>query len=319
MRAAQITSTDHADGVQVTEVEEPGEGVELVIDVRAAGVGFPDLLMSRGEFQVRREAPFTLGWEASGVVSQSATGSAFAVGDRVVSMALGAYAQRVAAQPSLTFQLPEELSFEEGAAYPLNYLTAYAGLVRRGQLRPDEKVLVHGAGGGVGSAAVQLAKALGGVAYGVVSSEEKAQVARAAGADVVLRADQDWRRELLERTPDGVDLVFDPVGGERLLDSLRSLASEGRLIIVGFAAGEIPQIPANRLLLNNTDVRGCTWSILAREPNGISDAGEQLNRLARDGGVRPLVGARHPLDAVAEALARVRDRHSLGKTILSIT
>jgi NADPH:quinone reductase len=318
VRAAQVLKTGQPDGVQIGEVPEPDEQADLVIDVRAAGVGFPDVLMSRGEFQVRREPPFTLGWEASGVVSRAAAGSGFAVGDRVVSMAFGAYAERVEAQPALTFALPDELSFEEGAAYPLNYLTAYAGLVRRGRLQAGESVLVHGAGGGVGSAALQLAKALGASTYGVVSSEDKEQVARQAGADHVLRSDGSWRQELQEMTGDGVNVVFDPVGGRRFLDSLRSLSQEGRLVIVGFADGEIPQIPANRLLLKNTDVCGCTWGLLAAEPRGVSDAGEELNRLAQLGSLRPIVGAVHPLDAVDNALALVRDRRSTGKTVLSI-
>jgi NADPH2:quinone reductase len=318
VRAAQVLKTGQPDGVQIGEVPEPDEQADLVIDVRAAGVGFPDVLMSRGEFQVRREPPFTLGWEASGVVSRAAAGSGFAVGDRVVSMAFGAYAERVEAQPALTFALPDELSFEEGAANPLNYLTAYAGLVRRGRLQAGESVLVHGAGGGVGSAALQLAKALGASTYGVVSSEDKEQVARQAGADHVLRSDGSWRQELQEMTGDGVNVVFDPVGGRRFLDSLRSLSQEGRLVIVGFADGEIPQIPANRLLLKNTDVCGCTWGLLAAEPRGVSDAGEELNRLAQLGSLRPIVGAVHPLDAVDNALALVRDRRSTGKTVLSI-
>jgi len=134
----------------------------------------------------------------------------------------------------------------------------------------------------------------------------------------VLRADEDWRRELLERAGGGVDLVFDPVGGEHLIDNLRSLAVEGRLIVVGFAAGEIPQIPANRLLLNNTDVRGCTWGILAADPRGVGDAGAALNRLVRAGSVRPIVGATYALDAVADAIAHVRGRQSVGKTVLRI-
>jgi NADPH2:quinone reductase len=318
MRAVRVTSTERADGIEIHDIEEPAETCELVIDVRAAGVGFADMLMSRGEFQVRQEPPFTLGWEASGVISQAAPDSGFALGDRVVSMALGAYAERVAAQPSLTFALPQELSFEQGAAYPLNYLTAYAGLVKRGRLQAGESVLVHGAGGGVGTAALQLAKALGATTYGVVTSEEKEHVAVNAGADHVLRADPGWLKELKERTGTGVDLIFDPVGGERTLDNLRSLGSEGRLIIVGFASGQIPQIPANRLLLNNTDVRGCTWGILATAPGGVGEAAEQLNQLAREGNLEPIVGATHPLEDAANALTELRERTAHGKSVLHI-
>ena len=319
MRAVRVTSTERADGIEIQDVQEPAETCELVIDVRAAGVGFADMLMSRGEFQIRQEPPFTLGWEASGVISRAAPDSGFAVGDRVVSMALGAYAERVEAQPSLTFALPQELSFEQGAAYPLNYLTAYAGLVRRGDLHAGESVLVHGAGGGVGTAALQLAKALGATTYGVVTSEEKERVALTAGADHVLRADAGWRQELRQLTGAGVDLIFDPVGGERTLDNLRSLGSEGRLIIVGFASGQIPQIPANRLLLNNTDVRGCTWGILTTTPNGINEAAERLNQLTQEGKLEPIVGATHPLENATNALTELHERTAHGKSILHVT
>jgi len=318
MRAALVTRTEVPREIALEDVPEPGGEAELVIDVHAAGVGFPDLLISRGEFQVRREPPFTLGWEASGVVSHAAPRAGFEVGDRVVSMALGAFAERVVAVPALTFPLPDELSFEEGVAYPHNYLTAYAGLLRRGRLSPGERVLVHGAGGGVGSAAVQLAKAYGAETYALVSTEEKELVARRAGADHVLRADADWRAQLIEATAGGVEVIFDPVGGERLLESMRALAPEGRLVVVGFAAGEIPQIPANRLLMNNADVCGCTWGVLAATPDGVHVAGRALNGRVSEGALRPIVGASYRLEAVADALARVQERRSLAKTIVTM-
>ncbi len=319
MRAAQVVKAGAADCVRIEEVPEPSEGAELIIDVRAAGVGFPDLLMSRGEFQIRREHPFTLGWEASGVLSAAAPSSGFAIGDRVVSMALGAYAERVEATRGLTFALPDELSFEQGAAYPHNYLTAYAGLLRRGRLRAGERVLVHGAGGGVGSAAVQVARAAEATVFAVVSSEEKAAVAREAGAEHVFRADGPWREEALEASGGGVDVVFDPVGGERLLDSLRSLALEGRLVVIGFAAGDIPQAPLNRLLMKNIDICGCSWGVLAAEQDGVHKAARVLNGWVADGLLRPLVGAAYALDDITDALARVSDRRSLAKTVLTLS
>jgi len=317
MRAVQIVDGAASGGVSVVDAPEPGDGAQLVIDVRAAGVGFPDLLMSRGEFQIRQEPPFTLGWEAAGVVSSSAPASGFEVGERVVSMALGAYAERVEALASLTFPLPAELSFEEGAAYPHNYLTAYAGLLRRGRLQAGERVLVHGAGGGVGSAAVQVAKAAGAVVYAVVSSAAKADLARRAGADRVLRADAPWREEIVQDSG-GVEVVFDPVGGERVLYSLRALAPEGRLVVIGFAAGAIPEVPLNRLLMKNLDVCGCSWGVLATQPEGVRDAGASLNAWVREGRVRPLVGAAYPLGEVSRALERIASRRSLGKTVLTL-
>ncbi len=161
------------DGLVVADLPEPDGDAPLVVEVRAAGVGFPDLLMSRGEYQIRQEPPFTLGWEAAGVVARAPEGSVLEPGDRVVTLTFGAFAERIAAVPEATFALPDTLSFEEGAGYPLNYLTAIAGLKRRGRLTAGESVLVEGASGGVGTAAIQVAKALGARAIGLVSTRRR--------------------------------------------------------------------------------------------------------------------------------------------------
>ena len=181
MRALQVTSEDGPDSVALADLPEP-DG-DFVVAVRAAGVTFPDLLMTRGEYQLRQPLPFILGWEAAGEVLRAPAESGFAVGDRVVTLNFGAHAEQVAVTPETTFALADELSFEEGAALPLNYLTALAALDRRGGLRAGETVLVHGAAGGVGTATVQIGKALGAEVIAVVSTEEKAEVARKAGAD----------------------------------------------------------------------------------------------------------------------------------------
>ena len=236
MRALQVTSEDGPDSVALADLPEP-DG-DFVIAVRAAGVTFPDLLMTRGEYQLRQPVPFILGWEAAGEVLRAPPDSGFAVGDRVVTLNFGAHAEQVAATPETTFALADELSFEEGAALPLNYLTALAALDRRGGLRAGERVLVHGAAGGVGTATVQIGKALGAEVIAVVSTEEKAEVARKAGADSTIVGEA--FRESLSAP---VNLIVDPVGGEeRFKESLRSLAPEGRIVVVGFTSGEIPEV-----------------------------------------------------------------------------
>ena len=311
VRGLQVRSEDGPEAVIVADLPEPG--AELVVEVRAAGVSFPDLLMTRGEYQLRQELPFTLGWEAAGEVVRAPAGGPFELGDRVTTMSFGAHAERVAALPEATTPLPVELSFEEGAALPLNYLTALAALDRRGGLEADETVLVHGAAGGVGTACVQVAKALGAEVVAVVSTEAKAEVARAAGADSVALG-EDFRSQL----EGPVDLVVDPVGGtERFKESLRALRSEGRLVVVGFTSGEIPEIRVNRLLLRNVDVRGCSFGVLATDPEGVARAGSRLAELIATGAVRPVVGSTYPLEDGVAALRELDERRARGKVVIT--
>lgn len=312
MRALLVTAEDGPDAVALADV--PAPEAELVVAVRAAGVSFPDLLMTRGEYQVRQPLPFTLGWEAAGDVIRAPAGGPFSVGDRVMTLSLGAHAEQVAALPDATFPLPDELSYEEGAALPLNYLTALAALERRGGLRAGETVLVHGAAGGVGTATVQVAKALGAEVVAAVSTDEKAEVAREAGADSVVIG-EDFRDQL--QGP--VNLIVDPVGGsERFKESLRALAPEGRIVVVGFTSGEIPEVKVNRLLLRNVDVRGCSFGVLATDPTGVADATARLGDLIRTGAVRPLVGSVYSLDQGAAALRELDERRATGKVVVTV-
>ncbi len=312
MRALRVTAEDGPAAVTIDDVPEP-DG-DLVVAVRAAGVSFPDLLMTRGEYQVRQPLPFTLGWEAAGDVVRAPEGGPFAVGDRVMTLNFGAHAEQMATAPEATFPLPGALSYEEGAALPLNYLTAIAALERRGGLRAGEKVLVHGAAGGVGTASIQVAKALGAEVAAAVSTEAKAEIARRAGADQVVIG-EDFRSQLA----DPVDLIVDPVGGtERFKESLRSLASEGRVIVVGFTSGEIPEIKVNRLLLRNVDVRGCSFGVLATDPAGIADTVARLTELAGTGAIRPLIGSSYPLEQGQEALRELDERRATGKVVLTV-
>jgi NADPH:quinone reductase len=312
MRALQVTTEDGPDAVRAADLPEPD--AELVVGVRAAGVSFPDLLMTRGQYQVRQPLPFTLGWEAAGDVLRAPEGGRFGVGDRVVTLSFGAHAEQVAALPEATFPLAEGLSYEEGAALPLNYLTALAALDRRGGLRPGESVLVHGAAGGVGTATIQVAKALGAEVTASVSTDEKAEVARRAGADSVV-VGEDFRGQL----PGPVDLIVDPVGGtERLKESLRALAPEGRVVIVGFTSGEIPEVRVNRLLLRNVDVRGCSFGVLLADPARTAEATSKLDELIGTGAIRPLVGSVYPLDQVSAALHELDERRAKGKVVVTV-
>jgi len=249
-----------ADGLRlVTDAPEPIG--EVVIEVKATGVSFPELLLSQGKYQLKPEPPFTPGAEVAGEVIAAADGSGFAVGDRVIGFGMvGGWAERVAVPAVCCFALPDELSWAEGAALVMNYHTAHFALVHRGRTQAGERVLVHGAAGGVGTAAIQVAKALGAHVTAVVSSEEKGTVAKDAGADEVVLTDG-WVDAV--KATGGVDVVVDPVGGERTNPSLSVLRPEGRLLVIGFAEGGIPTIAANRLLLKNVSAVGVAWGAFA--------------------------------------------------------
>jgi NADPH2:quinone reductase len=326
MRALRIVSLDGPGAVELGDAPEPeashfltpGQGV--VIDVRAAGVSFPEVLQSRGMYQLKPDLPFVPGAEVAGVVREAPEGSGFAPGDRVAAATvLGAFAEVAVAPPFLTFRLPDALAFDEGAGLVLNYHTAWFALKLRGALREGERVLVHGAAGGVGTAALQVAKGLGASTVAVVSSDAKEAVARAAGADEVVRSDGPWREQVQALTDGGVDVVFDPVGGDRFTDSLRSLREDGRLLVIGFAAGDIPEVRVNRLLLRNTAVVGVFWGGYAMgKPELNREIGREIEALVESGAVRPVVGARFPLERGGEALELIDGRGATGKVVLEI-
>jgi len=296
----------------------PGSGV--VVDVHAAGVSFPEVLQSRGEYQLKPPLPFVPGSEVAGVVRSAPDGSAVAPGDRVAAFcALGGFAEVAVAPEFLTFPLSDRLDFAQGAALILNYHTAYFALKLRGRLAEGETVLVHGAAGGVGTASLQVAKGLGARTIGVVSSDEKERVAREAGADQVVRSDGPWRDQAKELSGGGVDVVLDPVGGDRFTDSLRSLATAGRIVVVGFTEGSIPEVKVNRLLLNNTEIVGAGWGAYAMpRPEVCRQIGAALARMIDDGVIRPPVGARFPLEQAAEALKLIDRRGATGKVVLEV-
>jgi NADPH2:quinone reductase len=320
MRSVQITSLDGPSAVQVVEVAEPvPRAGEVLIAVMAAGVSFPELLQTRGLYQLAPPLPFVPGAEVAGVVISAPEGSGFAPGDRVAALTvLGGFAEQAVARVDLTFPLLEALSFEQAASFGLNYLTAYFALIERGGMRPGESVLVHGASGGVGTAAIQVARAYGaGRIVGVVSTEEKGRVAMDAGADAVVMAD--GFRDALGS--DGrVDLVVDPVGGDRFTDSLRALKTGGRLLVIGFAGGEIPTVKVNRLLLNNTSVVGVGWGA-----DSIAVPGRAAAQWAavlphiESGALAPIVSATYELDEASDALLAIESRTATGKIVLRMS
>lgn len=314
MQAWQVVDTDDAThGLRIAEVPNPADG--FVVQVEAAGIGYPDLLMRRGEFQIPQPTPFVLGWEAAGVVVDPGATS-FTAGDRVATISFGAFAETVVADPNTTFVLPDSISFAEGAALPLNGFTALAAL-RRGDVSAGDVVLVHGAAGGVGLVAVQLAKAVGAEVVGVVSTDEKAEVVRRHGADLVITG-AEWPAALREAYPLGVDVAIDPVTGDGFTDTLRVLASEGRAVVIGFVGGSVPTVGINRLLFNNTDVRGCSWSVLGGHPGGFAAAAKELTDLVVDGGLELLVSAEVPFAELPSALDALSDRQAIGKQVLAV-
>ena len=319
MRAVQVSRLEGPDSVEVVDVDPPAPRPgHLLIETRAIGVSFPDVLLTKGEYQMRPSLPFVPGSEIAGIVAKAPEGSSFAEGDRVLAFpGIGGFAEAATADPISVFALPDDVSYEVAAALPMNYFTALFALTRRGQLRPGETVLVHGAAGGVGTAAIQVAKALGATVIGVASTEDKRSVALRAGADhaVPVEGFKDAAKQLTGGK--GVDVVLDPVGGDRFTDSLRSLATEGRLLVIGFTGGEIPTVRVNRLLLNNITVVGVLWGgFWISQPAYLQQQWADLLPMVEDGRLDPPIGATFPLERAAEALKEIGERRATGKILL---
>ncbi len=321
MRAAQLTRLDGPDGIEVGDIDEPtGDGV--IVDVHAAGAAFPDALLTRGLYQHRPDPPFVLGAEIAGVVRSAPADAPVKAGDRVVGLTMltGGMAEVAVLGPDRVFKLPDNVSFAAGAGLLFNDLTVYFALTVRGRLHEGETVLVHGAAGGIGTSALRLAPVLGASrVIAVVSTEDKADIARAAGATDVVLADgfKDAVKELTGGR--GVDMVVDPVGGDRFTDSLRSLAPGGRLLVIGFTGGEIPTVKVNRLLLNNLDVVGVGWGAWAlQHPGALTEQWADLEKLLASGKLPPPEPVVYPLDEAAAAIASLENRTAKGKVVLRV-
>ena len=303
----------------------PGAG-EVLIDVHAAGVNFPDLLVIEGKYQLLPPLPFSPGKECAGIVAALGPGvTRLQRGDRVmVQVEYGAFAQQVVTKEVNCHVIPAAMSFPEAAATGLTYMTAHFALVERAQLKRGETVLVTGAAGGVGLATVQVAKALGATVVAAVSTPDKAAAARANGADhIVDSAAPNLRDALREQIfaavgKRGVDVIIDSVGGEVFDAAMRAIAWSGRLVVVGFASGRIPEIKAGHILVKNISIIGLQFSDYRdREPEKCRRVRQQLFDLYSAGKMKPQVMATYPLERYMEALALVRDRKVIGKVVLT--
>ena len=323
MRALLLRETNGPSALTVEDVPEPeaADGMVL-IDVHAAGAGFVDMLVTKGEYQIKPQLPFVPGIEAAGIVRSAPAGSGLVPGQRVAAtMLVGAFAEVAAAPAMLTFPIPDAVSFETAAAMVVNYQTAHLGLARRGRLAAGETVLVHGAAGGTGVACIGVALALGaGRVIAVASSEAKREAAVAAGATDVVDGSGDWITTVRELTEGrGADVVWDPVGGDAFAGSLKCMAPEGRLLVVGFASGEIPQLSVNRLLLRHLDVIGVNYGgMLPVDPTFAATAAAEFYAWAADGTLPAPVLTTHALEDGPAVLQAFADRATVGKPVLML-
>ncbi|HEB91774.1 MAG TPA: NADPH:quinone oxidoreductase family protein [Deltaproteobacteria bacterium] len=306
----------------VREIDPPPLREDAIrIAVRAAGCNFSDVLMAKGEYQVKPPFPFVPGGEVAGTVLEAGAGSpGWKPGDRVLTRcALGGFAEEVVVPARAAYRMPDTMSFEAGAALPTVYPTSYAALVWRAPLAAGETLLVHAAAGGVGRAAVQIGKAMGARVIATAGGPDKLEIARRAGADVLIDyRESDFVDHVLDETDGrGADVIYDPVGGETTDRSLRCIAWNGRLLVIGFASGTIPGIRLNRVLLKNISIVGVHWSAYPeREPARIGECFEGLFEMARRGGIDPLVSARYPLEEAGRALQALASRRTVGKIVL---
>jgi NADPH:quinone reductase len=320
MKACVVQRLSGPGGLVYTDIDDVSDDDHhVVIDVRAAGVCFPDLLLAKGEYQLKLPPPFVPGMEAAGVVRSAPEGSGFRVGERVSAFGiLGAYAEQVAVPVPNVMRSPAELDDAEAVSLLVNYNTMYFALARRAAMRPGDTVLVLGSAGGVGTAAIQVAKAMGAKkVVGVVHREAAADYVAALGADLVLPLTDGWADQVRDYTDGrGVDIVVDPIGGPAFDDAIRVLAIDGKLLVIGFAAGGIPTVKVNRLLLRNVSVVGVAWGeYLNRVPGSAALFAWGLSQLVFLG-LKPPPPQRFPLSEGQTALQTLADGGVLGKVVL---
>ncbi len=320
MRALVATELCGPSGLAYTDVDDPaGSDGMVVVDVGAAGVCFPDLLLIKGEYQLKLDPPFIPGTEVAGVVRSAPPGSEFTPGQRVSALAmLGGWAERVAVPAAGVVPTPDDLDDASATALLGNYYTMYFALARRAALVPGETVLVLGSAGGVGTAAVQIAKALGAKVIAMVHRPGAMEFVEALGADAVLPLTDGWAQAVRDHTDGrGADVVVDPVGGDAFDDAIRVLATEGRLLVIGFASGGgIPTVKVNRLLLRNVSVVGVgLGEFINRTPGAQAEIGAGLTRLV-EAGLRPPAPVRFPLSDGRAALESLAAGGVHGKLVL---
>ena len=321
MKAQILTEETGPSGLTLTDVDDPtpADG-QLVVDIKSCGVCFPDLLMSQGKYQLRVPTPFTPGTEVAGVVASAPEGSAYSVGDRVLVMSVvGGFAEKVAVSAEQLLPIPEGLSFDEGAALGINFQTALFALTTRAHVQPGETVGVLGSAGGVGVATIAVAKALGARVIAVVHRTGAEEMLRETGADEVVALTDGWGDRIKELTDGrGVDVLVDPVGGEVFDEALRQVATDGRFVVIGFAAGGIPSVKLNRVLFRNISVVGAAWGEYVRtHPALPAELHGEITRMIADG-MRPPVNVTYPLAELPQALHDLADGKILGKAVVHI-
>jgi NADPH2:quinone reductase len=303
------------------EIPQPGTG-QVLIKVNAAGLNFPDILIISGKYQFKPPLPFSPGFEIAGIVEKTGTGNnGFFEGQRVIAQVpVGGFAEYAVAEETATHLLPDSMTDEEGAAFPLVYQTAYFGLAYRGALQEGETVLVHSAAGGVGLAAVQIARALGaGKIIGTVGSDDKLAVVRDNGADVALNYQTEDFVEVVKRETDGrgAHVIYDPVGGEIGERSTKCIAFEGRLVIVGFTSGKFSNFVSNHILVKNYSVVGLHWGAYRHNnPAKLEKGWNELMELQKTGMLKPVIGGRFHMEKTADAMEFLASRRAVGKIVL---
>jgi NADPH:quinone reductase len=331
MKALLSNEPGGPDTLRIDDLPDPRPGPgELLVRVRAAAINFPDVLIIEDKYQLKPPRPFAPGGELAGEVEEVGDDvRGWSARDRVIAVTgFGALAEKVVIPARSAFRLPEERSFEEGAALLLTYATSIHALLDRGRLEAGETMLVLGAAGGVGLAAVELGKAYEARVIAAVSSKEKASAAREAGADVAVvypkgPFDKEGQKALAQLFKDavgpaGADVVFDPVGGDYTEAALRSIAWEGRFLVVGFPAG-IARLPLNLALLKSCDICGVFWgAFAARDPKANATHVETLFRLWRQGMISPKISATYPLKSAGEAIRAIAERRVVGKLVVRL-
>ena len=309
---------------KVEEIEDPrAEAGQVVVDVKAAGVSFPDVLIVQGKYQFQPPFPFSPGGEIAGVISEVGEGVVdWKVGDRVIAMTgNGGIAEKVVAFEMTLMPLPETMDFKDGAAFPLNYGTTYHALKQRGQLQPGETLLVTGAGGGVGTTAIEIGKAMGARVIAAASTEEKLEIAKNLGADETINYSDGELKEKVKALTDGLgaDVIYDPIGGDIFLQCMRCVNWKGRVLVIGFASGPIPEVPTNLALLKGCSIVGVFWGrFTGAEPEENSKNFGELFALHAEGKLKPQITKSYSLGDAAEAISSLENRKATGKVVIEI-
>ena len=324
MKALVCKEFGPAKNLKVEEMNEPiPNSDEVCIKVHAAGVNFPDILMVEGKYQVKPAFPFAPGAEAAGeIISIGENITKYKIGQRVIAMTgHGAFAEIVKASEKKLIPLNDNVDFETASILPMVYGTSAHALIQRGKLKKDETLLVHGAAGGVGLAAVEIGKAMGARVIATASTDEKCQVARDHGADETINYSNGQFKEIVKSMTDGkgADVIYDPVGGDVFDQSLRCIAWEGRLLVVGFTSGRIPSAPANLALLKSCDIVGVFWgAFVERTPHINLENFEKLYKWIDEGFIKPRISMKVSLENTLDAMQAIADRKIIGKAIVKI-